>query len=109
MFRILSAFIAMLLLPFSDMHMSSNATVLRAMLIGGDTFVTQENTYPIAKNNLESVQSLLESDYRGYEDIQLYYESISAPDMLSSAVQQCLSSWVWFTMAYSSSILLTSA
>lgn len=79
--RILAVLFAMLLLPFSPPK-ANTASVLRAMLIGSDSFVTQENTYPIAENNLSGMQALLQSDERSYHQIGLYYETITTPDQL---------------------------
>lgn len=74
-----------LLLPFSVPE-TDNSCRMRAMLIGSDTFITQENTYPIARNNLHSIQSLLQSDVRTYQDIGIWYETISDPQTLSDAM-----------------------
>lgn len=84
--QMLAIFFAMLLLPFSS-EKKVNSSVLRAMLIGSDHFITQENTYPIAGNNLNTLHTLLQSDYRQYQDVVVCYETIATPEMLAENMQ----------------------
>lgn len=60
--------------------------VLRALLIGSDTFLTQENTYPIAYNNLSNLEQALAADSRTYLSISSYYDEIGHLSALESAV-----------------------
>lgn len=83
--RILAVLFAALLSFFPQK--TEDTPVLRAMLIGSDTFVTQENTYPIAQNNLTGMQNLLQSDRRTYHQIGLYYEKFAAPNQLQADLQ----------------------
>lgn len=84
--RLIAFLLAALLLPFSPPK-NQDTCVLRAMLIGSDTFVTQENTYPVAQNNLKNMQTLLQSDHRRYQDISIHYETITAPDRLQAEMR----------------------
>lgn len=88
---ILSMLFAMLLFPLHALQETTqpDPVVLRALLIGSDSFITQENTYPIAKNNLNNLQELLSQDARHYQDIRILYEEINHPDKLAQAVNEC--------------------
>lgn len=88
--RLLSIFLAFFLLPFST-PAESNETALRALLIGSDTFFTQENTYPIAQSNLTRLHQALSADTRTYQTIHTYYEEIGHITALENAVQSTFS------------------
>lgn len=60
---------------------------LRALLIGSDTFLSRENTYPIAQNNLSMLEHALEKDIRGYKAIHTYHDEIGHPAALERAIE----------------------
>lgn len=84
--RILPYLIALFLLPFSVQTENVNPVALRALLIGGDTFFSQENTYPIAETNLTRMANALATDCRVYQSIQIYYDEIGHEAALRKAV-----------------------
>jgi len=57
---------------------------LRALLIGCDEFVTQENTWPAADNNLKKIADVLMSDRRGYALIRSASSTVSSLDALEA-------------------------
>ena len=58
----------------------------RARLIGCDTFITKENTYPIAQNNLEKLKTTLLCDSRSYISVDTYYDEIGNLSAFENAV-----------------------
>lgn len=77
--------IALLLFPFTYSQQKENPSTLRALLIGGDTFVSQQNTYPIAQNNLKQMEALLSADTRTYARIDTYYDQIGTVSEFENA------------------------
>ena len=59
---------------------------LRALLIGCDYFVTQENTYPAADHNLHMLADALSADRRRYALIRSYSGTIASIDAFEEAV-----------------------
>lgn len=60
---------------------------MRALLIGCDYFLTQENTWPAADNNLQLLAETLLSDGRGYHLIRSLSGNIATVDDLAAAVE----------------------
>ncbi len=90
--RVIAWLIALFLLPFSAPSAESpSSSDLRALLIGSDTYLTKETTYPIAKNNLLKLESVLRRDARTYAAIHTYYDEIGHITALENAVQAAFS------------------
>ena len=61
---------------------------LRALLIGCDHFVTQEDTWPAADSNLQMLSDVLLMDVRRYTLIRSFSGGISSAEALADAVSQ---------------------
>ncbi len=83
--RIISLVLAFFLSPCA-VYTENDDVALRALLIGIDTFFTQENTYPIAETNLTSLADVLSRDGRTYRKISAYYDEIGHETALKRAV-----------------------
>lgn len=64
----------------------SSPGVLRALLIGCDHFVSQQDTYPAAENNLRLLSDVLLTDTRRYALIRSYASSIASPAVFEESV-----------------------
>lgn len=74
-------------LPFALGHASGlPAESRRALLIGCDYFVSQEDTYPAAENNVRLLADTLMSDDRGYALIRTSASSIGSLDAFRDLV-----------------------
>lgn len=77
MVKILSFMLTIILLfPSAAAKEMLRLPVMRALLIGCDQFVTQENLRPSAENNVEDIRQILQHDARGYQSI---HTSINQP------------------------------
>ena len=65
---------------------------LRALLIGCDHFLSQEDTWPAADNNLRMMGDTLLTDQRRYSLIRSYSDSISSVSAFEEAVQNAFGS-----------------
>ena len=59
---------------------------LRALLIGCDAFLSQEDTWPAAENSVNQMADTLLSDQRGYALIRCLNGSVSSIKMLEEAI-----------------------
>ena len=59
---------------------------MRALLIGCDHFVTKEDTWPAAEQNVRMLSDVLMADERRYSLIRSYSDSIATEDAFESAV-----------------------
>jgi len=59
---------------------------MRALLIGCDYFLTQENTWPAADNNLQLLADTLLYDQRGYQLIRSLSGNVASVEHLAQAV-----------------------
>ena len=88
--RMLSWLCALLLMHLSPSPASAGPS-LRALLVGCDTFITKEATYPIAQNNLHNLSQTLLADTRSYRSVNTYYDEISNVPAFERAVQSAFS------------------
>ncbi|NCB34518.1 MAG: hypothetical protein EOM58_00565, partial [Clostridia bacterium] len=58
------------LVPFHQVRARSES-VLRALLVGSDRFVTHPDTQPAARNNIINMTQALGQDERGYQSIRV--------------------------------------
>lgn len=84
--RMISFMLAFFLSAFPE-YAERNPVALRALLVGSDTFLTQENTHPIAETNLSRLSAALSTDSRAYRKISTYYDEIGYEAALQSAVE----------------------
>ncbi len=66
--------------------LSDDAPRLRALLIGCDHFLTQEDTWPAAEHNIRLLSDTLISDRRRYALIRSYSSAIASVDAFEEAV-----------------------
>lgn len=91
--RLVQCLLAMLLcaLPLALGHASETPEpTLRALLIGCDYFVEQENTYPAAENNIRRLAETLMADTRGYALIRTSASAIGSVAQFQDVVQGTL-------------------
>ncbi len=65
---------------------AESGTVLRALLVGGDRFVTQEDTSPSAGNNVTMLADTLMLDARRYSLVRSLKNSVATVEELANAV-----------------------
>ena len=70
-----------------ELPLSARPPRLRALLIGCDYFVSQEDTYPAAEHNLRLLSDALSGDSRRYMLIRSYAGKIASVEALEAAVQ----------------------
>ncbi len=68
-----------------------DAPRLRALLIGCDHFVTQEDTWPAADLNLQMLKRVLEGDRRGYEVISTASGTVTDEETLRREIEKAFS------------------
>ena len=90
--KLMSWLCALLLMYLSPPASSASPSVhLRALLIGCDAFITKENTYPIAQNNLEKLKTTLLCDSRSYISVDTYYDEVGNTTAFENAVHAAFS------------------
>lgn len=88
--RFIALFLLTFLFPLCALA-DQDAPSFRALLIGCDTFFTQENTYPIAQNNLDKISQILNADIRIYDTLHTYYDEIGHEAAFRQAVEAAFS------------------
>ena len=87
---LLSLLLAFLLSPASGVSMAfssaENPPKLRALLIGCDHFLTQEDTWPAAEHNIQLLSDTLMNDRRNYALIRSYASAIASVEAFEDAV-----------------------
>lgn len=91
--RFLTVLMCVLLMPFSFCvgEEAPDGSTLRALLVGADKFLSQPDTTPAAKNNLDIMESVLLSDKRGYARIRTESDTINSVPALREAVRDTFS------------------
>ena len=69
-----------------------NPPKLRALLIGCDHFLTQEDTWPAAEHNIQLLSDTLMNDRRNYALIRSYASAIASAEAFEDAVLNTFSS-----------------
>ena len=90
---LLLAFALLFLLPFSRTSAEESSFIvkepsahLRALLIGCDHFLTQQDTWPAAESNLRLLSDALSADVRRYDLIRSYSGSLATAEAFEDAV-----------------------
>jgi len=83
--------LALLLLFFALPAQAEEAGEMRALLIGCDYFLTQEDTWPAADNNLQMLADTLLFDQRGYRLIRSLSGNIGTVEGFEEAVKSTFS------------------
>ncbi len=73
---------------FSVAALGEENTVLRALIVSADHFITQDDTGTAARTNAQAVQNTLGADARGYQTIRVESDVINSADALREAVME---------------------
>lgn len=84
----LLALFLLLLFANGALAAENSSPRMRALLVGCDFFVSQENTYPAAANNVQNLADALMNDSRGYLLIRQSAGTISTISALEDAVER---------------------
>lgn len=78
--------LALCCLLAGEAHAQAEQTVRRALLIGCDNFISQEDTIPSAAMNVGRVARMLETDARGYAAIRQLAGCVGSQEALATAI-----------------------
>ena len=68
-----------------------NPVTLHALFLSSDYFVSQLDTYPVGKNNVEMMSKALLKDTRGYENVTISSDRVASKEAFSSLVKTAFS------------------